>query len=239
MFQATRRRLALWYTTVTAVLLLLFGSGFYLYVRTTLIERIDDTLSHVVEVVQRSLVIEPTGSGTQLQVNVEASFRNNANTLDDDHIDLEWFSPTGELLWSTFAETLTVPMHLNANGETVHLGDDHLLRQVTQRIQFGRQVLGYLRVSHPWFEVTKPTRQLILDLTLGMGLTVASVGGIGWFLSGLAIAPVRESYQRLKQFTADASHEMRNPIAMIQTNVQVALADPDWDPAQRQQPLSQ
>ncbi|AFY65123.1 cell wall metabolism sensor histidine kinase WalK [Geitlerinema sp. PCC 7407] len=235
MFQATRRRLALWYTTVTAVLLLLFGSGFYLYVRTTLIERIDDTLSHVVEVVQRSLVIEPTGSGTQLQVNVEASFRNNANTLDDDHIDLEWFSPTGELLWSTFAETLTVPMHLNANGETVHLGDDHLLRQVTQRIQFGRQVLGYLRVSHPWFEVTKPTRQLILDLTLGMGLTVASVGGIGWFLSGLAIAPVRESYQRLKQFTADASHEMRNPIAMIQTNVQVALADPDWDPAQRQQ----
>ena len=82
MFQATRRRLALWYTTVTAVLLLLFGSGFYLYVRTTLIERIDDTLSHVVEVVQRSLVIEPTGSGTQLQVNVEASFRNNANTPD-------------------------------------------------------------------------------------------------------------------------------------------------------------
>ena len=32
MFQATRRRLALWYTAVTAVLLLLFASGFYLYV---------------------------------------------------------------------------------------------------------------------------------------------------------------------------------------------------------------
>ncbi|MDX2100477.1 MAG: HAMP domain-containing sensor histidine kinase, partial [Leptolyngbyaceae cyanobacterium bins.59] len=76
---------------------------------------------------------------------------------------------------------------------------------------------------------TKPTRQLILDLSLGTGLMVGAVAGIGWFLSGLAIEPVRESYQRLKQFTADASHELRNPIATIQTNVQVALADPNPD----------
>jgi len=65
---------------------------------------------------------------------------------------------------------------------------------------------------------------------------IMSTAAIGWFLSGLAIKPVRESYQRLKQFTADASHELRNPIAMIQTNVQVALADPDLEsPLQRQQ----
>ncbi|BAT51097.1 two-component sensor histidine kinase [Nostoc sp. NIES-3756] len=55
MFQATRRRLAIWYTAVTAVLLLLFASDVYLYVRSTLVERIDDTLNHVVEIVERSL----------------------------------------------------------------------------------------------------------------------------------------------------------------------------------------
>jgi OmpR-family two-component system manganese-sensing sensor histidine kinase len=49
----------------------------------------------------------------------------------------------------------------------------------------------------------------------------------GWWLAGIAMEPVRESYQRLKQFTADASHELRNPIAVIQTNVQVAIADDD------------
>jgi two-component system, OmpR family, manganese sensing sensor histidine kinase len=66
---------------------------------------------------------------------------------------------------------------------------------------------------------------------------VATVGAIGWFLSGLAMQPVRDSYQRLKQFTADASHELRSPIAIIQTNVQVALADPDPDPLIQQQHL--
>ncbi|MBD2567755.1 sensor histidine kinase [Anabaena lutea] len=254
MFQATRRRLALWYTVVTAVLLLLFATGVYVYVRSTLVERIDDTLNHVVEVVERSLVIEPVNLQIdQLRVNVEASFRNNADTTEDDHIDLEWFSPTGELLWSTLSEPLNIPIHNHPNGETVRVvgmgrwGDSNphsaasiqdsalLLRQVTQRVQRGRQVLGYLRVSHPWFEVTKPSRQLIFDLALGTGLMVISVAATGWFLSGKAMEPVGESYQRLKQFTADASHELRSPIALIQTNVQVALADLELAEDYRQQ----
>lgn len=232
MFQATRRRLALWYTAVTAVLLLLFACGVYLYVRNTLIERIDDTLNHVVEVVERSLVIEPVNSElSRFRINVEASFRDNANSLEDDHIDLEWFSATGELLWSTLSEPLNVPINAKRTGETVSVvrtkqqDSPLLLRQVTDRVQIGRQVLGYLRVSHPWFEVTKPSRQLVFDLALGTGLMVLSIAASGWFLSGKAIEPVLSSYQRLKQFTADASHELRSPITLIQTNVQVALVD--------------
>ncbi|NEP59395.1 MAG: HAMP domain-containing histidine kinase, partial [Symploca sp. SIO2G7] len=237
MFQTTRRRLALWYTTVTAVLLLLFATGVYLYVRSTLIERIDDTLKHVVEVVERSLVIQSTEASVILyQVNVEASFRDNSDTVEDDHIDLEWFDADGKLLWSTLSEPLDIPLHPNHAGKTVELGANQFLRQVTERVQFRRQVLGYLRVSHPWFEVTKPIRQLIFELGLGTLAMILSTAAIGWLLSGLAMKPVRDSYQYLKQFTADASHELRNPIAMIQTNVQVALADPDLElPLQRQQ----
>ncbi|MEL6457291.1 MAG: ATP-binding protein [Cyanobacteria bacterium J06621_15] len=251
MFQATRRRLAIWYTAITAVLLLLFASGVYLYVRSTLVERIDDTLNHVVEVVERSLVIETVNSNNgQFNVNLEASFRDNADTRDDDRIDLEWFSPTGKLLWSTLSEPLDIPIHPNPMGETVRVlnrdgetgveqekinafSEPMLLRQVTERVQIGRQVLGYLRVSHPWFEVTKPSRDLILDLGLGISLMLVSVAASGWFLAGLAMEPVRESYQHLKQFTADASHELRSPIALIQTNVQVALDELELHQSQR------
>ncbi len=238
MFQATRRRLAIWYTTVTAILLLLFATGVFFYVRTTLVDRIDDTLKHVVEVVNRSLIIQsvPVAQG-RYQVNVEGSFRDNAEAVEDDHIDLEWFNPQGQLLWSTFVEPPNIALKANKQAETVHLGGDRILRQVTQKINRDRYILGYLRVSHPWFEVTKPIRQLSVDLAVGTLITIIIVGAIGWFLSGLAIQPIRDSYQSLKQFTADASHELRNPIATIQTNVQMALAYPEADPQRQQRQL--
>ena len=189
MFQATRRRLAIWYTAITAVLLLLFASGVYLYVRNTLIDGNDDTLNDEVVVIERSLVIEAVNSKNgKVNLHLEASFRDNADTRDDDRIDLEWFSPTGQLLWSTLSEPLDIPIHPNRMGETVRVfesdgekrgwGDNEkrkhrakrtaiseplVLRHVTERVEVGRQVLGYLRLSHPWFEVTKPSRDFIVD----------------------------------------------------------------------------
>lgn len=232
LFQATRRRLALWYVSVTAILLLLFATAIYFYVWNTLIDRVDDTLKHVAEVVERSLVIERDPVTQALHVNQEDSFRHSREVHEDDHIDLEWFAPDGDRLWSTFTEAPALPFQRTTHGQTVHLTPEHLLRQITLPVSAQHQLLGYLRVSHPWFDVTKPIRQLLLDLSVGISLMLLAVGSIGWFLSGLAMRPVKESYQRLKQFTADASHELRNPIAMIQTNIQAALTTPE---AQMQQ----
>lgn len=238
LFQSTRRRLALWYTAVTAVLLLLFAIGVYFYVRTTLVDRIDDTLKHVVEVVDRSLVIQPLAETKGIYgVNIDASFNQNVDNLEDDHIDLEWFNPQQELLWSTFAQPIDYPLHPNRTGETVYLTGDRILRQIVQKVELEHRVLGYLRVSHPWFEVTKPINQLTRDLIIGISLMILSVGGIGWLLSGIAIEPIQVSYSSLKQFTADASHELRNPIAIIQTNVQMALAYPEAEPQLQQRQL--
>lgn len=231
LFQSTRRRLALWYTAVTAVLLLLFAIGVYVYVRNTLVERIDDTLKHVVEVVDRSLVIQPLAETTgRYGVNVDASFNQNVSGLEDDHIDLEWFNPQKELLWSTFEQPIDYPLHPHRSGETVYLSSDRVFRQIVQQVELEHRILGYLRVSHPWFEVTKPINQLARDLIIGISLMILSVWAIGWLLSGIAIKPVQVSYSSLKQFTADASHELRNPIATIQTNVQMALAYPETEP---------
>lgn len=238
LFQSTRRRLALWYTAVTAVLLLLFAIGVYIYVRNTLVDRIDDTLKHVVEVVDRSLVIQPLAETKgRYGVNVDASFNQNADNLEDDHIDLEWFNPQQELLWSTFEQPIDYPLHPNRSGETVYLSGDRIFRQIVQKVELEHRVLGYLRVSHPWFEVTKPINQLTRDLVMGISLMILSVWGIGWFLSGIAMKPVQVSYSSLKQFTADASHELRNPIATIQTNVQMALAYPEAEPQLQQRQL--
>ncbi|MEN9230686.1 MAG: HAMP domain-containing sensor histidine kinase [Thermostichus sp. DG02_5_bins_236] len=236
MFQSTRRRLALWYTGITAVFLLLFAGIFYWYVQATLIERVDDTLGHVVEIVERSLVVDETLlDSQQARHSLEASFRDDPSTLEDDHIDLEWFGPQGELIWSTVPGGIPALLQTDGGLHTARINPGYWLRQFTEPILSGHVRLGYLRVSHPWFEVSKPTRQLIRDLSLWVVASLACVGSIGWMLSGLAMQPIRHSYQQLKQFTADASHELRSPLASIQTTVQVALVDPQLDAGTRQQ----
>lgn len=231
LFQATQRRLAIWYTLVTGLLLLVFAIGFFLYVRGTLIERVDDTLNHVVEVVSRSLIITPD---RQDPINWPVSFDQNplaTVAIDEDHIDLEGFNAAGELVWSTFEDVLEIPLRPGRSPTTIVTNPlappelRHWLRQVTVTLRQKNQVIGYLRVSHPWFEVTRPSQELLRDLGLGLGAMVGLVAASGWFLSRLAMEPIRQSYAYLKQFTADASHELRNPIALIQTNAQVALAE--------------
>lgn len=225
-----RRRLALWYASVTAILLIVFATGFYLYVQSTLIDRIDDTIDHVAEVIERSLI---RSNLIDLESDFSRNFSANAQAIDADHIDIDWFGPSGEVLWTTNGNSDSLQHRergiLQPVYRTVHLSEAEPLRQMTEPIVINGKLLGYLRISHPWFEVTKPVKQLFLDLAVGTTLMVGVVLLCGWWLAGIAMEPVRESYQRLKQFTADASHELRNPIAVIQTNVQVALSDPSPD----------
>ncbi|MBE8968994.1 hypothetical protein IQ277_23060 [Nostocales cyanobacterium LEGE 12452] len=82
------------------MLLLLFASGVYLYIRSTLIERIENTLSHVVQILERYITISPCASmlifelinadADKFRINVKASFPENPDRVEDDHIDLEW-----------------------------------------------------------------------------------------------------------------------------------------------------
>ena len=54
-----------------------------------------------------------------------------------------------------------------------------------------------------------------------MALILSSVGG--FWLTRQAVQPIEESFQRLTQFTADASHELRSPLMAIKSNAAVAL----------------
>jgi len=89
------------------------------------------------------------------------------------------------------------------------------------------QLEGYIRAT----ESTKPVEALLKKLAWGLGLggTVALVfSGIGGlWLSQQALEPIKQSFERLKQFTADASHEFRNPLTVINTAVEVMQSHPE------------
>ena len=46
-------------------------------------------------------------------------------------------------------------------------------------------------------------------------------------LGGVAMKPTKRSYEQLQRFTADASHELRAPVAAILSNAQVGLLAPE------------
>jgi Signal transduction histidine kinase len=48
----------------------------------------------------------------------------------------------------------------------------------------------------------------------------------GLYLADKALIPIKKSWQRQKDFVADASHELRTPLAVIQTNLELVMGNP-------------
>ncbi|MBZ0184987.1 MAG: hypothetical protein K8F91_01955, partial [Candidatus Obscuribacterales bacterium] len=89
------------------------------------------------------------------------------------------------------------------------------------------KLLGYVRVGHPLAELDEKKDFLLTCLLFGT-LVAVSASALGVLvLVRLSMKPVHESMQRLKQFSADAAHELRTPITAIQTNSDVALRYPE------------
>ena len=72
------------------------------------------------------------------------------------------------------------------------------------------------------------------QIVLGfVALLIASA--IGYFMAGKALLPLKEAYDKQKQFAADASHELRTPLAVLMSSADLLLADPSIkDPFLRQ-----
>ena len=71
----------------------------------------------------------------------------------------------------------------------------------------------------------------IFFLSLGISATISIL--VGYFLSGHSLKPIQESMDQQQQFLADASHELRTPIAVIQTDLEILKKTPDPDEQQR------
>jgi len=79
---------------------------------------------------------------------------------------------------------------------------------------------GYLQIGRSLQEFDDHLATLRLLLVIGLPLSMLLVGGASWWLAGLAMRPVYQSYEQMQQFTADAAHELRTPIAAIHATVE-------------------
>jgi len=82
---------------------------------------------------------------------------------------------------------------------------------------------GYVRASQSIEGVEHVLMQLRWGIGLGgfVALSLTAIGGM--WLTQQALEPVESSFGQLKQFTADASHELRSPLTVVKTSVEAML----------------
>lgn len=76
-------------------------------------------------------------------------------------------------------------------------------------------------------EANRKVREHILAAfaLTSLGVLVLTFGG-SLFMANRALIPIQKSWQRQRDFVADASHELRTPLAVIQTNLELVLSNP-------------
>ena len=139
---------------------------------------------------------------------------------------LQWFDPQGNLIAQQGQTVFTLPLSVN---KTVQVQTDGVRVQgVTLPIigSDNRHLIGYVRASQSLEEIDETFQKLDWGLGGGvvMALVLSGIGGV--LLTRQAMQPIEQSFQRLKQFTADASHELRSPLMAVKSNAAVALKYP-------------
>lgn len=219
MFKRIRYRLLLSYLVVFASLLGIFAIAVRFAFTRSLTKQITDKLTAIGKGAAANVEFEKG------RLTVESDFR--PQDLIAYHQTLQWFDTQGNLINQQGQTALTLPLLPNKMVQ-VQTGKIPI-RAVTVPIikSDNGKLVGYVRVSQSLEEFDETLQKL--DWGLGGGiiitLVLSSIGGI--LLTRQAMQPIEESFQRLKQFTADASHELRSPLMAIKINADLALEYPE------------
>lgn len=250
LFGSTRLRLALWYAGVMAGIMTVCGLGVYQVVAHAYRKTIDQGLQAVTGVVAQQ--IEPVIQRPEQLRQVAKNFSLRLCLSEADCIPSDQANKAAQLPEVIQSPLVRVPDPINyyirlldlsgrpivvmglqidqlpstsgkAKWQTVKDRKGTPYRQVSLPLQIQNRPGGYVQVGRSLQDLDQNLAALRWTLLIGCAIALLLVAWSSWWLAGLAIQPIYQSYQKMQQFTADAAHEFRTPLAAMQATIESTL----------------
>lgn len=259
LFRRSRIRLALWYALVMGVILSLSGLGMYRSLVQSNwaamereMESIAGTLHDSLEpmlpasedptAVLRRILPELCLAEQTCNTNPTLIQRHTTGISDRNTYYIRLFNHQGQLLAFSPNQPPSLPKTLNrspwqtfrtANGTRYHQFTT-ILHSANAHHQThepsAHPSWGYLQIGRTLEPFDAEIRRIQWALLIGFPIALILVVFSSWWLSGLAMQPIYQSYQQQQQFTANAAHELRSPLASLLATVEAILRMPQSNP---------
>ncbi|MEM6519768.1 MAG: HAMP domain-containing sensor histidine kinase [Cyanobacteria bacterium P01_C01_bin.70] len=233
MFSRSRLNLAYWFALSMGSILIAFTGVVYYLEAEDQLRAFDKDLYVKVKEVENRAYYRPKQGDWLLNISKGTTLLGeNAPFPQNELVYVRWYGVDGRVIqFVGLAPDQQKVIAPTTRFETIRFDDatangraaTPALRQLTAPVKYNDRIVGYIQSAVPLHPLQTDLNRALVVLTLSVPVTLGIIGLTGWILGGIAMQPIRQSYDRLQRFTADASHELRNPLAAILSNAQVAL----------------
>jgi signal transduction histidine kinase len=229
MFNRSRRNLASWFTLTMGSILIGFAAVVYYVEVIDELEELDILLYKKTSVMAANVKSELYNGKRQLDLEYVPLLGSMVEPLPDiGLVYASWYDEQKQLV-QFFGATPSDRLSVLGGFDTIKTDNKVWLRQVTLPVYQDGLLIGYMQAAMPITSIESALAEFRLVLAISVPITLGAIALTGWWLGGLAMQPIRHSYDHLQRFTADASHELRSPLTAIISNAQFGFLSKSTD----------